>query len=391
MWTFALPLARQLHHSVRGWPIAWFAGVLLGATGAGASAAGSPTPRLPPSAAGIAQVQQVAVFGEDDRQLLPGSLAFLDASIGLFYSDKARSSCTGFCVGERTVATAAHCLFRTAGERPPALASFRFRVGNKQRQESAIAGHEDGAVYQSVLAGSHGVQVKPPIDATRDWALVRLARPVCRGAELSVEAATPAQLQRLGASGHLLQVGFHDDFGAWQLAAARSCEVVADLPTSIQAQLQKDFSDAKSLLLHRCDTGQASSGSPILSDHEGRIRVVALNVGTYLRTRLQVAGNAVRHRYRASAIANTAVSGSAFAGIIGPFTRARLLSGRDEVRSLQAALTRLGLDPGPVDGFYGDKTRAAVELYHDNVDSRLPALPTLDLLRQMQRRAERLK
>ena len=64
-------------------------------------------------------VQPVAVFGRDDRVQLPGKLAALETKIGLLYDRRTRSVCTAFCVSERIIATAGHCMFRTSEEKPP--------------------------------------------------------------------------------------------------------------------------------------------------------------------------------------------------------------------------------------------------------------------------------
>ena len=334
-------------------------------------------------------IQRVAVFGKDTRTSLPKELEFLADSIGLVSSEMARSVCTGFCVGRRTIATAAHCLYRTAGERRPALGTYRFEVGLNPRRSSRIAGFDTGAVGQNVLAGSQEVNIKPPIDATRDWALARLARPVCAGHELVVEDISPTRVHRLAARGRLLHVAYHGDLRDWRLAVVRNCETLAELKEPVRQQIQRAFADSQSLLLHKCDTGQASSGSPLLAiDSERRIRAVALNVGTYLQTRLLVAGNEVRRRFKAAPLGNTAVSGSAFARYIGPFTRAELLVGRNAISELQSTLTQLGYDPGTPDGLYGNRTRAAVTKFARDAAIAGPVLPTEAFLRRLQRAAE---
>ena len=88
--------------------------------------------------------------------------------------------CTAFCVRHDVVATAAHCLYRTSGERPPRLADFWFlrnydAVRDICRTSPATATARPSV---NVISGSTRLNVHPPIDATRDWALVRLAQPV---------------------------------------------------------------------------------------------------------------------------------------------------------------------------------------------------------------------
>ena len=55
----------------------------------------------------------VAVFGSDDRVVLGDKIAGLGEKIGLLYDRQSRSVCTAFCVSDRVIATAGHCVFRT--------------------------------------------------------------------------------------------------------------------------------------------------------------------------------------------------------------------------------------------------------------------------------------
>jgi peptidoglycan hydrolase-like protein with peptidoglycan-binding domain len=58
------------------------------------------------------------------------------------------------------------------------------------------------------------------------------------------------------------------------------------------------------------------------------------------------------------------------------------------VTRVQAALTRLGYDPGPVDGVMGPKTRIAIERYQRDHNLVVDGRPTMELARHMD---ERLK
>ncbi len=303
-----------------------------------------------------------AVFGSDDRNSLPRNLRELAGSVGLVSSDKARTVCTGFCVGHRTVATAAHCLFRTAGERRPDLASFRFSVGaRRDRQSSTITGRKTRSHRQYVVAGGSTLQVTPPIDATQDWALMRLDDPICHKRSLLVDNADPARIDRLAARGRLLHVAFHGDIGNWRLTASSSCATKTRISKDVRRQIARDFSDVSSLVLHECDTGLASSGSPLLAlAPDNSLRVVAMNVGTYQQTRYLVSGKSVKRRYKPATVANTAVSGNAFADHVLAFTRANILDNQRSIRRLQIALTKAGFDSGPADGVYGERTRSAL-------------------------------
>jgi protease YdgD len=141
-------------------------------------------------------VLPVAVFGRDDRTALPAKYRSLREKIGLLFNLRSRTVCTAFCLAPDIVATAGHCLFSIAGERPPRLADFWFaRNYDASREYALIAGHSARAAAQHVRSGSSHLNVRPPIDATRDWALVRLARPICNKGVLAVRALPIDQIE----------------------------------------------------------------------------------------------------------------------------------------------------------------------------------------------------
>jgi protease YdgD len=351
--------------------------------------AGMPGAAPAPTATKV--VIPIAVFGDDQRIALPIQMQGLARSIGMISSRSERTVCTAFCVGRRTVATAAHCLFRTSGERRPDLGSFQFSVGPASaRQTSAINGHRRGMHRQHVVAGTYALKTAPPIEATRDWALVRLEKPVCGDQSLLVDSTTPDRIGQLAARRRLLNVAFHGDVGNWRLSLARSCATKSGQSAEFKTHFERDFADTSALVLHDCDTGPASSGSPLLAlGDDNVLRVVAMNVGTYHQTRYLVTGGAVTRRYIPANVANTAVSGSAFADHILAFARSDIIADRQQIRKLQAGLRALGHQPGPVDGIYGARTRSAVIAF-ELASQRAPlGLATSHLLRDIGRQATR--
>src|SRR5690554_533245 len=60
----------------------------------------------------------IAVFGKDERRPLSRAQWALSSKIGVLHDPRTRSVCTAFCVAPDVVATAAHCLYRTSGEKP---------------------------------------------------------------------------------------------------------------------------------------------------------------------------------------------------------------------------------------------------------------------------------
>ena len=178
-------------------------------------------------------VRKVAVFGSDDRVPLPRDRQ-LQGKIGLLFSPKARTLCTAFCVADDVIATAAHCLFRTAGDAYPALEDFRFGPSKDQpRSQVRLAGFASRSSLQNVASGSISLSVRPPIDAAHDWALARLSSPVCRGNVLKLAPMPEKTMQSAAAAGQLWMMGYHRDFSDWRPALSRDCEVksLSDLIT----------------------------------------------------------------------------------------------------------------------------------------------------------------
>lgn len=343
---------------------------------------------VPPAGGQVAPVQPlvqpVAVFGKDDRTKLPAELSNLKKSIGLIYNNSARSVCSGFCVADNIVATAAHCLFRTAGERRPSLRSFRFILKSRPKQlASPIEGFRSRSPAQFVVAGSRRLRVEPPIDATRDWALMRLANPICKGASLPVASHAPRDIEADARRGRLIQVAYHYDFADWQLAYSGPCKS-RRRRTPSRRHIKRDFTAPQTLLLHTCDTGGASSGSPLFRiSRDGSPQVVAVNVGTYIQTRMQLKNGKVVRRFKSDAIANTAVTTTVLRQLIRPFGAADIVGSKPEIVAIQQGLRARGLYKARIDGAFGPATRAAIRAFQRNTGIGLSGLPTRALLDQL--------
>lgn len=328
----------------------------------------------------------VAVFGRAQRVPLSAANRSFERSVGLLVNNSERMVCSAFCVDDAIVATAAHCLFRTAGEKRPRLADFRFIRRIQGAAASAavrIAGAGVNATSQSVLAGSRQLSVKPPIEATRDWAFVRLDKPICQGATLAVRPGSADDIISAARERRLYQVGFHRDFADWRLAIARGCGAARNFEAADWSSIERDFIEAQHLILHTCDTGGASSGSPLLIDGANGPEVVGINVGTYVQTKVLVERGEIVHRYRADPVANTGVSAEAFAAQLALFREAQLLNSAAHVRDLQARLKARGIYFGALDGVYGINLKQAIEAYEQTERLPVSGLATLALLRRL--------
>jgi protease YdgD len=323
-------------------------------------------------------VLPVAVFGRDDRTALPAKYRSLREKIGLLFNLRSRTVCTAFCLAPDIVATAGHCLFSIAGERPPRLADFWFaRNYDASREYAHIAGHSARAAAQHVMSGSTHLNVRPPIDATRDWALVRLARPICNKGVLAVRALPIDQIEKEAAAKRVFQISYHRDFAPWKPAYSQACSVGRNFGSGGWTAVARDFYEPSLLVLHTCDTGGASSGSPLLIDTGHGPEVIGINVGTYVQSKVLIHDGQVAERLKADTVANTAVGAAAFAAQLDVFQHAAILGSRQKIRELQVALRRHGLYAGHADGIYGPELRRAIEAYE-----RMQGLPVTGLATQ---------
>lgn len=332
------------------------------------------------------------MFGADDRAALPADKAALSRSIGLLYEGRSHSVCTAFCVGDDVIATAGHCLFRTEGEQPLRLKGVEFRLQPRGGPAaiSRIAGSEQNSEAQHVAAGALKLRVKPPIDAAQDWALIKLASPICKGHALPVSRQPAGALVKLSAAQRIYQVSYHRDFGNWELALGMPCAIRRSFEGADWKAIAKDFVDAGHVILHTCDTGGASSGSPMLIDGAAGPEVVGINVGTYLQARVLTQRGEVVHRYKSETVANTAVGSGAFRPALEALERADILATRADVKALQRLLFAEGHYAGTFDGIYGPQLGSAVRAFERSEGRNETGLATAALLKRLTvREAER--
>ena len=352
----------------------------------------SPTPGPVAGQAGTAALHRVAVFGTDDRVALPARKSALARSVGLLYEGRSHSVCTAFCVGDDVIATAGHCLFRTEGERPVRLKGVKFRLQPRDGAPatSQIAGSEHNGEAQHVAAGSLRLRVRPPIDAAQDWALIRLRSPICKGRALPISRQPASALIKLSAAQRVYQVSYHRDFGNWELALGAPCAIRRSFGGADWKAIAKDFVDAGHVILHTCDTGGASSGSPMLVDGPNGPEVVGINVGTYLQARVLTQRGEVVHRYKSETVANTAVGAGAFRPALDALARAEILVARADIVALQRLLAAEGHYGGAPDGIYGPMLNAAVRAFERAEGRGETGLATASLMKRLAARdAER--
>lgn len=310
-----------------------------------------------------------AVFGQDNRRPLEKPHFILKQSIGTLSATDTGSFCTAFCVAPDKIATASHCLFGTAtSATAPNLKKFVFRLGSgrKAAQSTRLAAEDLATAADHIAAGTHAVAIDPPISAASDWAVARLAAPICAGNSLAISRLSPREIDTAAATGKIYQVAVHADTANAGLMQDNGCRQTISLATGeASSTATRDFKNAPSILFHDCDTGGGSSGSPMLVDTDRGPEVVAINVGTYVLRRPFAPTGQSKAAPVSQPIANTAIAVSPIPAAIAVLDTNTHLSSRDDIRNLQSLLHQSGLYTGPIDGRISQPLKSAVQEFSD--------------------------
>ncbi|MEJ2118192.1 MAG: peptidoglycan-binding domain-containing protein, partial [Alphaproteobacteria bacterium] len=310
----------------------------------------------------------VAMFPPDDRRKLPHEYNALESKIGMLYEQSTQTLCTAFCVGPGMIATAAHCLFQPKKNQLPKLNDITFRLSyGKIYLTSGIAGRNTPYVKNNIAVGTTSFRNEPPLSAPTDWAIVKLERPICRFGHFKVEPLSVGDVIRASRKNKIFQVAFHWDNKKWQdkLAYSTPCTVKRNFKQIKWKFIHNHFVHPEELILHLCDTGGASSGSPILYDpglpnNPDTPVVVGINVGTYTRTRILMRRGRIFKRLKPDIIANTGVSSTAFERVISVMKNADIIVSQQDMLKLQAELQMRNYYTNKLDGLLGRGTRSAI-------------------------------
>lgn len=328
-------------------------------------------------------VRPVAIFEPDDRRPLSNRNRYLRERIGVLVHTGTQSVCTAFCVAPDVVATAGHCVAGTVSEPADPPSQLRFRRDTARGPGISILGTNDEGMRRHTMTGALRLNTRPPINATSDWAFLRLSRAGCPSGGLRLSHRSAAGIAADAAAGRLYHVAYHRDLAHWKLAIARPCALVSPATAGESEQLSRDFERAEDLLLHTCDTDAASSGSPLLVDRGHEPEVVGINVGTYVRSRVVMHDGQIVQRLDSEVISNTALRASPLIAPLEAFTSGQLLTSTNEIEQLQGHLIAHGLHAGPRDGRYGPLTRKAIETYEARVGLPITGLATRSLLNRL--------
>ncbi len=329
-------------------------------------------------------IHHIAVFEPDERRLIAERYPALRKQIGLLVHTKTHSMCTAFCVAPDIIATAGHCVAGTVSHPAGNPADLLFRPDALTGSAIPVRGRLTGTTASNILTGATRLNTRPPINATSDWGLLRLERIACPHGGLPLSRKIAPAVAAEAAAGRVYHIAYHRDLVHWKLAVGTHCSFVSRRKAGTLAELSKDFERAEDLLLHTCDTESASSGSPLLVDGDNGPEVVGINVGTYVRSRVITHEGRIVQRLDQEVISNTALLAAPLISWLEAFASSKPLTKARDIERLQEFLAAQGLEPGPLDGRIGPRTRKAIEGYEARLGLPITGLATQNLLKRLE-------
>ena len=169
---------------------------------------------------------EVQIFGKDTRREPPARYNELKKSVGQLETPVGSKLflCTAFCVADNVVATAAHCLFEPQVRNHLSRTSIAIGQG-PDRRITTIHGRNEEEIQWSIIAGATAAKTEEiPLKWAHDWALVRMAAPVCKERSLSVLTTGDfATSWRKALERDVFILGYHADKGPRTLRYSDDC------------------------------------------------------------------------------------------------------------------------------------------------------------------------
>jgi protease YdgD len=242
--------------SGRRWPTVALLAVLLAGLAAGASATDS-----------VLRRQFLPGISEHDKRLPLMEPVSPWTAVGRV-NTRIGGFCSGTLIAPDKVLTAAHCIW-----------NGRMRQWLVPDALHFLAGYSRGdyLAHRKIVA----IRLDPDInvdkknrmhDPATDWAVLTLESPVPATRELTpIRLASQSQLAQLNKDAPLQQAGYSRD-RAHMLTVVKGCHLVGF-----------KHSAGGVLLLHDCDATFGDSGSPVLSEFDGELRIVGIHTAAIRR------------------------------------------------------------------------------------------------------------
>ncbi len=324
-------------------------------------------------------LHSIAVIGKDSRRALNSTYSKMAKSVGILSFPDGRG-CTAFCVGPDLVMSAAHCFYaRQKNRKKNRLLSTRFILLSpktvRQRAFSFLKGKTESEVENNVIVPRRRY-INSVTSFRRDWALARLAKPVCK-APLKLLSISMPKLAAEAKKSRMVMIGIHGDKIKKGLLLSPGCRLRGT--SKFRATLGRKVGLDRATMLHSCDMTKGSSGAPILLKTKEGLKVVAINVGVVGWTKWRRRRNHSR-RLVSRARENIGVLTGPLQSIVDKLRREKLLTTSSQIKLLQALLNKNGLDAGPIDGKAGRRTRRAITKFEKRRGLPLTGIATTALL-----------
>lgn len=215
------------------------------------------------------------IKGIDDRVLVNGAHKPWQA-IGKIYT-AGLALCTGVLITPSQVLTAAHCIWNKNTNKAIENQHLEFVTG--YHRERFLAERSVKRVLHSPRYTSDQNSSASLHSLASDWAILELESAINNVTPIPLSALTMQELMPSKQNLAVIQAGYSGD-RPYILTANKRCK------------LTKQYAD-QPLIGHDCDATKGDSGSPLLIKIKGQFQLIAIHVGTELRSNGRSLGIAI--------------------------------------------------------------------------------------------------
>ncbi len=349
--------------------------------------------------------RSIKARGKGKRIVVGDDLKSVTSSIGILYF-QVGGTCTAFCVAPDLVVTSAHCFYdHKSGKKKKGLAFSRFFLPNRSARSDRSyyqryklkrifgnkrsyikGGNSEEAAFNVVLGYQR--YIRSIARFKTDWALVRLAEPICQS-QLQVTSMARKKLISAEKRGELMMVGYHGDRFRDGMLLSPKCKFLdRKITRASRKMLRNRVGLGSQTMLHSCRAAPGSSGSPILVRTKDKFQVVAINAGNVSWHRWRKKSRRARKRITGRWSENISVLTKPLQPLIDRLKTEKLLTSEDEYRQLQTALNKAGYNVGGVDGVLGPRSKRGIKRFEKKTGKAQTGLPTRELLSALEAAAK---